>query len=118
MEASDEIVSTMSSAGCFALSIALRTSAMRVVTPVEVSLWTTQTALIACCWSAASRCSIAAWSAPWRQSPAMNSTSSESFFAILCHSEAKWPVSTMSTLSRAESVFTRAASHAPVPEAG
>jgi hypothetical protein len=118
MEPSDEIVSTCRSAGCFALSMALRTSGMRVVAPVEVSLWTTHTALIACDLSSARRFSMASWSAPCRQSPGMNSTSSESFFAILCQSEAKWPVSTISTLSRGESVFTSAASHAPVPDAG
>ena len=44
-EASDEIVSTMNSAGCLARSIASRMSGMRLVTPVEVSLCTTMTAL-------------------------------------------------------------------------
>ena len=39
-------LSTSNSAGCFNESIALRTAAMLDVTPVEVSLWTTQTALI------------------------------------------------------------------------
>ena len=33
-------------------------------------------------------------------------------------STAKWPVSNMSTLSPADSVFTSAASHAPVPDEG
>ena len=66
----------------------------------------------------ASRASIAAGSAPWRQSPAMNSGARPSFVAIFCHSVAKWPVSNISTLSPGESVLTSAASHAPVPEAG
>ena len=39
-------MSTISSAGCPAASIALRTAAMSEVTPVEVSLCTTQTALM------------------------------------------------------------------------
>ena len=47
IDASDEIVSTSSNAGCPARSIALRTSPIRLATPVEVSLCTTQTALIA-----------------------------------------------------------------------
>ena len=34
------------------------------------------------------------------------------------HSVAKWPVSNMSTRSPGESVFTSAASHAPVPDDG
>ena len=39
-------------------------------------------------------------------------------FAMLYHSVAKWPVSTISTLSPGDSVLTIAASHAPVPEDG
>ena len=45
-QAVKEIVSTSSRAGCRARSIALRTSRTRLVTPVEVSLCTTQTALM------------------------------------------------------------------------
>ena len=41
-----EMVSTSSRAGWPAASMARRTAAMSEVTPVEVSLWTTQTALI------------------------------------------------------------------------
>ena len=67
---------------------------MRETTPVEVSLCTTHTALMRLSASARSFFSIASGSAPWRQSPAMNSTSSPSFAAIFCHSVAKWPVST------------------------
>src|ERR1700737_1059229 len=55
MEASDESVSTSSRAGCFALSIARRTRGMRVVTPVEVSLCTTHTPLMAAALSGARR---------------------------------------------------------------
>ena len=46
MEASELIVSTINSALCPAASMALRTAAISEVQPVEVSLWTTQTALI------------------------------------------------------------------------
>ena len=60
IEASPLMVSTSSSAGWPAASIALRTAAMREVAPVLVSLCTTQTALMACALSAASRASIPA----------------------------------------------------------
>ena len=75
MEASEEMVSTISSAGCLAASMALRTSSMREVAPVEVSLCTTHTALMAWPLSSFSRASMAAASAPLRQSEAMNSGS-------------------------------------------
>ena len=48
----------------------------------------------------------------------MNSTSSPSFFAMICHRAANCPVSYISTLSPGESVLTSAASQAPVPEDG
>ena len=86
--------------------------------PVEVSLCTTQTALIACALSSLSRAAIAAGSAPARQSDAMNSGCSPIFTAIAFHSEAKWPVSYISTRSPGDSVLASAASHAPVPDAG
>ena len=98
--------------------MAARTSATRLVTPVEVSLWTTQTALIAWPESADSRSSTTSGSTPCRQSPGTRSTSSPSEPAIACHSIAKWPVSNASTRSPGERVLTSAASHAPVPELG
>ena len=61
---------------------------------------------------------MAAASAPLRQSEAMNSGCSPSLSAMLFHSVAKCPVSYISTLSPGESVLTRAASQAPVPEEG
>ena len=112
------MVSTISSAGCPAASIARRTSSISETQPVEVSLCTTQTALISCALSSCSRASIFAGSAPARQSDAMNSGSSPSFIAIVFHSVAKWPVSYISTLSPGDIVLTSAASHAPVPDAG
>ena len=72
----------MNSAGCRARSIAARISAMRLVTPVEVSLCTTHTALIWCARSAASFSSTCAGSTPCRQSPGTKSISSPSRAAI------------------------------------
>ena len=51
--------------------MAFLTSSMREVQPVEVSLWTTQTALNACALSSRSAASMAATSAPARQSEGM-----------------------------------------------
>ena len=118
MEASEEIVSTSSSAGWPAASRAARTARMRLVTPVEVSLCTTATALIVWPRSSARRASIRSGSAPVRQSPSRTSTSRPSRRAIAVHSVEKCPVSHISTVSPGESVFTSAASHAPVPEDG
>ena len=112
------MVSTMNRAGWPAASIALRISATRLVAPVEVSLWTTMTALILRALSSVSLASIAAGSAPWRQSPGMNSTSTPKRVAICFQSVAKWPVSAIRTVSPGESVLTIAASQAPVPEEG
>ena len=112
MLASDEIVSTSSSASWS--PSAARTSAIRLVTPVEVSLWTTITARV----SGSSASAIRSGSAPWRQSPSSQVTRSPSFSAIARQSVAKCPVSDAITLSPGESVLTIAASQAPVPEAG
>ena len=118
MEASEEMVSTISSAGWRAASMARRTSSMREVAPVEVSLCTTHTALMAWPLSSLRRASMAAASAPLRQSEAMNSGSRPSLTAMVFHSVAKCPVSYISTLSPGDSVLSSAASHAPVPEEG
>jgi hypothetical protein len=101
-----------------AASIALRTSSIREVAPVEVSLCTTHTALMAWPLSSRRRASIAAASAPLRQSEPMNSGSRPSLTAMIFHSVAKCPVSYISTLSPGERVLSRAASHAPVPDEG
>ena len=108
----------MKSAGWPARSIAARISAIRLVTPVEVSLWTTQTAFSRCSRSAVNFSSTSAGSTPCRQSPGTNSTSSPSRAAICRHNVAKWPVSNMITWSPGDNVFDSAASHAPVPEDG
>ena len=92
-EARPEIESTISSAGCFAASIALRTATMLLVTPVEVSLCTTHTALIAWPLSALSRASIKSACTPRRQPSSPGSVTTSGFrpsrVAILIHSEAK-----------------------------
>ena len=79
-------MSTINSAGWRAASIAARISGMRLVTPVEVSLWTTQTAFSRCSRSAASFSATCAGSTPCRQSPGTNSMSSPSRVAICRHS--------------------------------
>ena len=112
------MVSTRKSAGCFARSIEARISWMREVTPVEVSLCTTQTARISWFASARSFCSTAAGSAPRRQSPGTKSGRRSWRRAISCQSVAKWPVSNIKTRSPGDSVLTSDASQAPVPEAG
>ncbi len=117
-EARPEMVSTIRSAGWLVRLSALRTSSGWVTQLVEVSLCTTQTALILCPRSAASLASISATSAPRRQSVGRNSTSSLNLSAMPRHSTANWPVSAISTLSPGDSVLTIAASQAPVPEAG
>ena len=93
-----------------------RISGIRLVTPVEVSLWTTITAAMTVGVAAPPRTT--SGSTPWRQSPSTHSTSSPSRSAIARHSVAKWPVSKASTRSPGDSVLTSAASHAPVPDDG
>ena len=110
------MVSTISSAGWPASSIARRIAAMSLVVPVEVSLWTTMTDLMRLSLSAASFSPTAAASTGWRQSPATQSTSSPSPLAMRRHRMANWPVSNINTRSPAECVLTSAASHAPVPD--
>src|ERR1700737_1582886 len=118
IEPRPEMVSTINSAGCLVRSIALRTSSGDVTQPVEVSLWTTITALILCWRSAASFASITSTSAPRRQSPGTKSTSSLNLSAMPCHSTANWPVSAIKTLSPGNSVLTIRASQAPGPDDG
>ena len=113
--ASDEIASAMSSAGCRAASIALRTSSSRVRQPVDVSLWTTHTALILWAVSALSLFSMRLASAPMRQSVGMTSVSRPRRRAMASQSTANWPVSHISTLSPGDSVLVRPASQAPDP---
>src|SRR5712692_7031506 len=116
--ARDEMVSTSSSAGCLARSSARRIATTSLVTPVEVSVCTSITALTACALSAARRASASPASTAWRQSPGMNSTTRPRRSASTRHNVANWPVSKASTRSPGESVFTSAASQAPVPEEG
>src|SRR6202795_511872 len=118
IEPRPEMVSTISSAGCFVRSIALRTSSGDVTKTVDVSLCLTITALILCWRSAPRLASIASPSAPRCQSPGRKSPSSLNLSAMPCHSTANWPVSAIKTLSPGNSVLTIAASQAPVPDDG
>ena len=112
------MVSTISSAGCPAAAIAARTAAIGLTQPVDVSLWTTHTARMRWASSWRSAASIAAGSAPRRQSVSSMIGARPSLVAISRHSVANQPVRTISTASPGDSVLTSAASHAPVPEAG
>ena len=85
MEPSDETASTSSSAGWPAPSIAPRICGRRLVTPVDVSLWTTSTARMRWSRSWLSLASSAAGSTPCRQSPGTTSTSSPSRRATSAH---------------------------------
>src|SRR5260370_19975155 len=118
MEESEEIVSTISNAGWRTRSMLRRTSATRLVTPVEVSLWTTMTALKVWFVSWASLCSTSVGETPLRQLPGTYSTSRPCRWAMSHQRLEKCPVSNISTRSPGENVFTIAASHAPEPEAG
>ena len=77
--------------------MARRTAGTLLVTPVEVSLWTMQTALIFPAGSSASRALTAAASTPRRQSPGRKIGSRPSCRATRFQSVAKWPVSAIST---------------------
>ena len=111
------MVSTISSAGWLAASMAGRTAAIRLVTPVEVSLCTTQTALIAC--AGVGRQPLLDDGLHAVAPVAGHQVGLEpERAAIFCHSVAKWPVSNISTRSPGLSVLTSAASQAPVPDAG
>ena len=57
-------------------------------------------------------------STPLLQSVSKNSVCIPSLRAILFHKDAKCPVSTIKTKSSSLRIFTNAASHAPVPDAG
>ena len=86
--------------------------------PVDVSLCTTHTALIACARSAASaRLDLRGVGA----APPVAGSEFDVEPELAGHappSVAKWPVSYISTRSPGDSVFTSAASQAPVPDAG
>ncbi len=119
MTPSEEMVSTISSAGCFAASMALRTSSIQraaagrglVVDDAHgldgVRLVLLETLL--------DQVGVGADAPVGRQElRSRGRASPPSAF----HSTANWPVSTISTRSPGESVLTRAASQAPVPDDG
>src|SRR6266705_348447 len=110
--------STYSRAGCCAASIALRTAATSLVTPVAVSLWTMRIPLISCCWSCVRISPIRSDGAPSPHSTSMMSTRKPCRWARSIHRWLNWPYRGASTRSPGESVLTSAASHPPVPVAG
>ena len=116
--ASEETASTMRRAGWPASSSAPRTAAMSLVTPVEVSLWTTSTARICRSVSSASRAAILSGSAGRRQSPSMASTRSPRARPTSPHFEAKNPLFQRRTRSPGERTLARALSQHPVAEDG
>ena len=118
MDASEDTVSTMKSAGWPVASMAARMSGRLVVTPVEVSLCTIMTARMRPGRSRRSLSSTSWGSTPARQSPDTRSTSSPRRSATSAHFPAKKPRSKARTRSPGASVFTSAASHAPVAEEG
>ena len=118
MLASELTASTQSSAGWPAASIARRSPAMSLVTPVAVSLWQARIALIACPVSARSAASVRSSGTPSPHSTSCTSTSKPSRSAMSIHRWLNWPKREASNLSPGESVLVSAASQAPVPEEG
>ena len=116
MEASEEMVSTISSASWPAASIARRTAATSLSTPVEVSLWTTPTALIRRSVSFRNASSTASGSAALRQSPGSVTTSAPKSPAISAHHVENAPVSGMTMASPGRNRLTMVLSQAPWPE--
>ena len=93
VEASEEMVSTISSAGWPAASIALRIAGRSLTTPVAVSIWTTKMALIVCLVSILRRASTAEGSTALRPLWASISISAPMSFAISPQPIAKRPLS-------------------------
>ena len=91
---------------------------MRLVQPVEVSLCTTQTALMRCALSSASAAPIARHVGAAAPVGVDEDRLEVEPLAISFHSVANQPVRHISTVSPGDSVLASAASHAPVPEAG
>ena len=114
--ANDETASTKSIAGWPESHIALPIDSISVVTPVEVSLCTMQTAFIA---ASSSNCRITSSGlTPMRGFHSTCTTSIPNLLATFAQVCAKKPCSNKRTRSPGESVLVIAASHAPLPEAG
>ena len=88
--------------------------ARSLVTPVEVSLWVTNTALI--CGSAWRAWRTASASAGLPHSKRSGITSAPNCSAILAKRSPKTPIDTDNTLSPGDRVLTMTASKPPVPE--
>src|SRR5213592_2457088 len=118
IDASDETVSTRSSAGWPARRRAWRTAGTSEVTPVDVSLWTTSTARMSCAWSRSRRACTSAAGTPAPYGRSSRSSSTPNAAAVRAKPAEKKPLTHASTLSPGESVLTIVAPHAPVPEPG
>ena len=94
----------------------LLTAAKLLVTPVAVSLWTIQTALIVCALSAAIFSARISRLAPWPHSLSMTSTLNLRRFCWSIHSKLNCPIRNDTVRSPGDNVFVSALSHAPVPE--
>src|SRR6266700_2134194 len=91
MEPMELTPSTYSRAGCCAASIALRTAATSLVTPVAVSLWTRRIPLISRCVSCARISPMRSDGAPSPHSTSMMSTRKPCRWASSIHRWLNWP---------------------------
>lgn len=114
----EDTPSTMSSAGCLLSSMTLRTNARSLVTPVEVSLCTTHTALIFLSLSARRISSRRASSAASPHGWSMTVTSRPSRCIMSIQRCEKTPKRKVTTLSPGQSVLVSADSQPPVPVPG
>ena len=110
--------STNSSAGWSAASIAARTPAMSLVTPVAVSLCVASTALIVWSVSAVRISWYFSTGTPSPHSASTTSTSRPSRSHMSIQSRLNWPKREASTLSPGDRVLVRADSQPPVPVDG
>ena len=110
--------STISRAGCLAESIALRTAAMSLDTPVAVSLWVASTALILCSLSFFRISAYFSVGTPSPHSQSTTSTLKPRRVTMSIHRWLNWPKREASTRSPGESVLVSAASQPPVPVEG
>ncbi len=114
----EETQSTNSRAGCAASSRASRTPEISEATPVAVSLWQTNTALIWCCVSALRMSWYCCKGTPVPHSHSTICTSRPRRTHISIHKWLNWPKRAASTLSPGDKVLVSAASQQPVPEDG
>ena len=110
--------STISSAGCLRRSMARRSAATSLVTPVAVSLWHTSTALIRCSLSARRMSRKRSTGTPSPQVTCSSCTSRPMRSARSAHRCENWPKRAVSTRSPGDRVLVSATSQPAVPVAG